>query len=35
MQNPEGMLYNLARKSGEFEELLKLAKGRDWGQIIF
>ncbi|PWW78291.1 P-loop containing nucleoside triphosphate hydrolase protein [Tuber magnatum] len=29
LQNPEGMLYNLARKSGEFEELLKLAKGRD------
>jgi ABC-type multidrug transport system fused ATPase/permease subunit len=29
LQNSEGMLYNLARKSGEFEELLKLAKGRD------
>ncbi|KAG0635925.1 hypothetical protein HOY80DRAFT_892204 [Tuber brumale] len=29
LQNPEGMLYNLARKSGEFEELLELAKGQD------
>ncbi|RPA89809.1 hypothetical protein L873DRAFT_1831877 [Choiromyces venosus 120613-1] len=28
LQNPEGMLYSLARKSGEFEELLKLAKER-------
>lgn len=27
LKNTEGVLYNLAQKSGEFDELMKLATG--------